>query len=105
MIYNYKYPDQENIIKKMELCCATLALSEGYNIIIDGINFSQSTIDKWKQVAHDYSCDFQVKYIHCPLKTCIERDAKRENPVGEGVIKGIYNQYLNINKKWIITKN
>ena len=99
MIYNYKYPDQEGLIKMMELRCALEALDKGYSIIIDGINFSQNTIDRWKDIAHSRQCEFEVKYIFCPLETCIDRDSKRPNPVGENVIRGIYDQYLNIKKQ------
>ena len=36
--------------------------------------------------------------MFCPLEACINRDRLRPNPVGESVIKGIYNQYLSIKK-------
>lgn len=96
MIWNYKYPDQENLIKEMEMNCAKLAIDNGYSIIVDGLNFSQSTINKWKTVAKDNNMDFETRYIYCPLETCIKRDRERPNSVGENVIRGIYDQYLNI---------
>lgn len=31
-----------------------------------------------------------------PLEVCIERDSKRENPIGEKVIRETYNRYKHI---------
>ena len=44
--------------------------------------------------------DVEDKYIveikdftNVPLDICLERDSKRENPIGEKVIRGIFNKY------------
>ena len=32
-------------------------------------------------------------FTNIPLDVCLERDSKRENPIGENVIRGIFNKY------------
>lgn len=32
-------------------------------------------------------------FTDVPLDVCLERDSKRENPIGEDVIRGIFNKY------------
>lgn len=32
-------------------------------------------------------------FTNVPLDVCLERDSKRENPIGEDVIRGIFNKY------------
>ena len=32
-------------------------------------------------------------FTNVPLDVCLERDSKRENPIGENVIIGIFNKY------------
>ena len=98
MIGNYSHHHEE-MIREMEYEDAIIALEVGYSVIIDGINFSQTTINKWKETAEKLGHKFEIKYMHCTLETCILRDAIRPKPVGDDVIKGIYNQYLNIAKQ------
>ena len=34
-------------------------------------------------------------FFHVSLQVCIDRDAQRENPIGEQVIRNTYNKYKN----------
>jgi predicted kinase len=75
-------------------------LLKGFNIVVDDTNFSENHINTIAELVKKTSftikskIDIEVKFIDTPLYECIERDAKRENPVGKKVILRMYNQYL-----------
>lgn len=72
-------------------------------IIIDGMNLNPKENGYLKgmvSMMNDTLKDNNDKYIieikdftDVPLDVCLERDSKRENPIGEDVIKGIFNKY------------
>lgn len=48
-----------------------------------------------RRIANRHKADFELKdFTNVPLETCIERDSKREKPVGEQVIRGMYEKYV-----------
>lgn len=83
------------------------ALSNGVEtIIIDDTNFEPKHFEKMQEIAKKYSelngydgTSFDVEVIYkdftdISVEECIRRDAKRENPVGEKVIKSMFSRYL-----------
>ena len=72
-------------------------------IIIDEMNLNPKETRHLKEVVsmmNDTFKDNDDKYIieikdftNVPLDVCLERDSKRENPIGENVIRGIFNKY------------
>ena len=72
-------------------------------IIIDGMNLNPKENGYLKGIVsmmNDTFKDNNDKYIieikdftNVPLDVCIERDNKRENPIGENVIRNIFNKY------------
>lgn len=64
------------------------------NLIVDDTNLDPKHEKKIRELAEPFGVDVEVKFFDTPLEECIARDAKRENPVGEKVIRGMYNQYL-----------
>lgn len=72
-------------------------------IIIDGMNLNPKEDGYLKgmvSMMNDTIKEGQDKYIievkdftDVPLDVCLERDSKRENPIGEDVIRGIFNKY------------
>lgn len=69
-------------------------LDEGFSVIIDDTNFAPKHKEYYLQVAKNRSIEFQEMFINTPLEKCIEQDSKRKNPVGQGVIYKMYNDYL-----------
>lgn len=83
----------------------------GYNIVIDNMNLNdwnwtvvQAKIDNFnrgvfgKVLKKRYTLEFK-DFFDVSLEECIERDSKRENPIGEKVITETYNKYKDIIKK------
>ena len=72
-------------------------------IIIDEMNLNPKENGYLKgmvSMMNDTLKDNNDKYIieikdftNVPLDICLERDSKRENPIGEDVIRGIFNKY------------
>lgn len=81
----------------------------GYDIIIDNMNLNPkevkyfpALVDSWNNpngvlsdiVRKNYELEFKDFFI--PLQDCIDRDAKRPNPIGEEVIRKTYEKYKDI---------
>lgn len=70
------------------------ALKEGKDIIVDDTNFSPDHEKVLRKFAMNFNADFEVKFFDTWVEECILRDAKREKPVGEKVIRDMYARYL-----------
>ena len=104
MCGKYWVPAREKYIE----ACKGLILISAMNfqfdtIIIDGMNLNPKESGKLKGEIAMVNNAFkagQDKYVvevkdftNVPLDVCLERDSKRENPIGEDVIRGIFNKY------------
>lgn len=90
----------EQITRKIETAIILESLDEGKNVIVDSTNLDEANEKrirenvekfiklKWKEV------DIEIKTFDTPLLECIERDKKREKPVGEKVIREMYDKYM-----------
>lgn len=88
------------------------ALEMGYDVIIDDTNFEPKHLERVKKIVENYKKNnkevrvlLEEKFFDTPLETCIERDSLRENPVGEKVIRTMYNKYLKKENENIIKYN
>lgn len=103
MCGKYWVPAREHYIE----ACKGLILISAMNfqfdtIIIDGMNLNPKESGKLKgeiAMVNDAFKSGQDKYVvkikdftDVPLDVCLERDSKRENPIGEDVIRGIFNK-------------
>nr|DAM49250.1 MAG TPA: polynucleotide kinase [Crassvirales sp.] len=104
MCGKYWVPAREHYIE----ACKGLILISAMNfqfdtIIIDEMNLNPKESGKLKgeiAMVNDAFKSGQDKYVveikdftDVPLDVCLERDSKRENPIGEDIIKGIFNKY------------
>lgn len=76
-------------------------LFNNIDIIVDDTNLAPFHLENITKLVNTFNTDHgtqhtvEIKdFTDVPLATCIERDSKRENPVGEKVIRTMYNQYL-----------
>jgi len=71
-----------------------MALENGKNVIIDDTNFAEKHINRITQLVKG-KAKVEIKdFTGIPIETCIERDLKRINSVGEKVIRQTYKQFL-----------
>lgn len=84
----------EKLVTQLERGGIVSSLEKGYNVIIDATNFRLPT-DWISDIARNYEAKVEiVDFTHVDLKTCIQRDQQRENPVGKLVIERMYDKYL-----------
>ena len=101
MLGKYWVPSRESLINAIQNDFLSSALYQGYDIVIDNMNLNEKCIKEiktfvqgWNNVSDSHVYDIEIKdFFHVPLQTCIDRDAKRENPIGEKVIRNTFNKY------------
>lgn len=77
-------------------------LETGYNVIVDDTNLAPKHETSLRSIANSHGADFEIKdFTEVPVKVCMERDAYRDNPVGNKVIMNMYYTYLFDNSKWL----
>ena len=100
----YWVPAREKYITACKSTILINAINFKFNtIIIDEMNLNPKETEYLKGIIsmmNDTFKDNNDKYIieikdftNVPLNVCLERDSKRENPIGENVIRGIFNKY------------
>lgn len=86
--------NMEKLVTQLERGSIAASLNEGYNVIIDATNF-RLPLEWIVNISKTYDCKVEeIDFTHVDLKTCIQRDQQRENPVGKLVIERMYNKYL-----------
>lgn len=99
----YYVPAREDYITTCRNQLLNIAVYMGFNtIILDAMNLNPKDIDYISMIVDNFNKalegDNQYKmefkdFTNVPLNVCIKRDSKRENPLGEKVIRGIFNKY------------
>ena len=105
MLGKYWVPSRENLINDMYKNFLESAIFDRrYNVVIDSMNLDERYIKEIEEIVRQrnemYDCEdlpqyeIEIKdFFHVPLQTCIDRDAQRENPIGEKVIRNTFNKY------------
>lgn len=82
-------------LKNTRVYMISRAISEGLDIVIDNMNLSNSSLKEIQTITEDNDYVIEYKdFTKVPLEVCIERDSKRENPIGEKIIRDTYNKYI-----------
>lgn len=100
----YWLPEQEDMISKLEMMCAAIAISEGKSVIIDATNLHEQRriafIDKVRMQVGSMGALSKAHFIvnmrkfDTSVEECIKRDAKRgDDKVGKKVILQMANRY------------
>ena len=105
MFGKYWVPKRESLITDVYMDFLNRAMTSQYDIVMDNMNLDEKYIEEVKNEVEDFNewirnveffepYEVEVKdFFTVPLATCIERDALRNNPVGENVIRTTYNKY------------
>lgn len=98
----YWVPSREPINKRMLQVGLLIAMSEGYNIVIDNMNLNPKAWKEYEDIIKQHNALSESKnyyelefkdFFDVPVEECIRRDALRSNPIGEKTIKEIWNKY------------
>ena len=115
MLGKYWVPDRETLVYAMKRQFIITSMKKGYDIVIDNMNLSPKEVEYYgsyikihNQVVDelksenkldpqdDFKYELEFKDFFIPLQDCIDRDSKRENPIGEKVITETYERYKSI---------
>lgn len=101
MLGKYWVPSREHLVSDIKRDFMVSAMEFGYDIVVDNMNFNPKEIEYYENLVDStlgymncYSLEYKDFFI--PLEVCIERDSKRENPIGEEVIRKTYERYKSI---------
>lgn len=91
----YWVPKQEGLITKWENACVGIALSSGFNVILDATNMNDERNKSRANhyLLHDEDLVWETKRFDVSVDECIKRDLKRANSVGEKVIRKMNDKY------------
>lgn len=96
----YTSNGNEKFVKKVRDILIVKALEEGKSVVVDDTNLSERNFSRISQLVSDYNkqhnqnVQVEVKEFDTPVNECIERDAQREKPVGEKVIRQMHRQFF-----------
>lgn len=101
MLGKYWVTSREHLVSDIKKDFKVSAMEFGYDIVVDNMNFNPKEIEYYENLVDStlgymncYSLEYKDFFI--PLEVCIERDSKRENPIGEEVIRKTYERYKSI---------
>ena len=95
----YWVPSREPLLSRIRALFLNAAMDYGFSIVIDDMNLNPRTTEYYEVLVENYNNIHEDKYtieyrlFNTPLNVCIERDAKRENPIGAKVITDTYTKY------------
>lgn len=111
MLGPYWAPEREHLVSESRLAFLSYAMLFGYDIVIDNMNLNDwNWGDVQRKIDNFNGCCFGLKpkkrytlefkdFFDVSLEECIERDSKRENPIGKKVITETYNKNKDIIEK------
>lgn len=108
MMGPYWVPKRENLVSVGMSDFIYNSMVLGYDIVIDNMNLNPKHWDSIRDLLNNLKNDAFIKiskrfytlefkdFFDVSLEECIERDSKRENPIGEKVITETYNRYKDL---------
>lgn len=93
-IYIHRRGDESIVIKERDRLIHK-ALSEGKSVVSSDTNLVPKHITQISSIAKKHNAEIEVvSLLDVPLKELIDRDKKRENPVGEQVIRRMFHDHV-----------
>lgn len=83
----------EELTQSAQIALADYFTSHGKNVIVDDTNLNPKVVARWKEFARPYGTKFEIVRMDTSIEECIERDAARNEKVGQYVIKNMARQY------------
>jgi predicted kinase len=100
---NYCEPKIESLISKMQDATILEALGARLDVIIDQTNCKLSRIEHYINLLSP-AADIEFLVFDISLKKAIINDATRPNPVGEEIVKAIYEDFVVIRDSYPFNK-
>lgn len=84
----------EAVVSTAQRAQVEALLRAGRDVIVDDTNLRAKYARAWADLAAACGARFQWADFPIPLDVCLARDAARDRPVGEQVIRGMHDRYL-----------
>jgi len=95
MLDNGKHSKQREVfIREARNALILAALHNGYSILVDDTNLHPMHENDIRALVGDLATIEIKDFTHVDVETCIQRDSKRPNYVGEKVIRQMYRDFL-----------
>ena len=85
---------EEQAVTVAEEAAVRASLAGGVDVIVDAMHLRPRYLRRWKRIAEEFNAHLEIVELPTDLEECIRRDAQRENPVGEEVIRGLARKYM-----------
>lgn len=93
-VYNHKRGDESLVLKERNRLIRE-ALGSGKNVVSSDTNLNPKHITGLTAIAREFSATVEQRdFLDVPLAELIERDKKRENSVGEQVIRHMFHEFV-----------
>lgn len=90
--------EKEEKVDELEMCLLIFFLSNGLNVVVDDTNLNPARIKMITDTIDNssISCLVSINNSFCmvPVDECVRRDKARSSPVGEDVIRKMYEKYV-----------
>lgn len=93
MLGPYWIPSRERLVNKIRVFTIEEAMNNKYDVVVDNMNLSEKATREIIDIANKNNYDIEYRDFKTLLETCIDRDSKRENPIGAQVIHDTYNRH------------
>lgn len=83
---------KENFVLGMRNEAVYRGLARGYDVIVDDTNLAPKHEQSLREIALENKAEFEIKEFPVLLRTALDRNARRPNPVPDAVIHGMWRQ-------------
>lgn len=95
MLHGGKYsPETEAFVLDVRNAIVKLAIQKGFDVVIDDTNLNPVHQEQLSFLADYVGALFHIIEMDTSLEECIRRDEQRAKPVGEDVIRNMYEKYM-----------
>ena len=103
MMGPYWIPERENtkVLYALRDAFINNMMSNQWDIVVDNMNLNPKELEHYNKIVSEYNNNHTDKYeievttLFTPVEECVRRDALRSNPIGESVIRSIWQRYRN----------
>lgn len=86
--------ENEQFVLKVRNFIVEEAMRCNLPVIVDDTNIMPYHEETLREIAKKHNAPFEVKIFDVPIEVCIERDSKREHPVGAKVIQEMASKHM-----------
>lgn len=82
--------DRERAVTRAEDALVQGMLRAGRSVVVDATHVKSSYVRRWRDLAAKFGAEFRAEVLDPGLDECLARDARRQWPVGERVVRDMH---------------